>query len=211
MPVCYLGKTPVTNAQYREFVRVTGHEAPQGWSNGIPPPDKEDHPVLDVSWYGARGYCQWLSQVTGKDYRLPSEAEWEKGARGTDGRIYPWGNRWYGKRCNLGESVLNRNISVFAYPSGASPYGALDMAGNVWEWTRSLQGKSAERLDYWYPYRLTDGRENPDAGRGELRMLRGGAFDANRWIVRCAYRYRLGPAYRGGSVGFRVVGVRPAS
>jgi formylglycine-generating enzyme required for sulfatase activity len=93
LPDYYLAKTPVTHAQYRVFVRATGHKAPQGWTNSTPPPNKEDHPVVEVSWYDARDYCQWLSQVTGRDYRLPSEAEWEKGARGIDGRIYPWGNQ----------------------------------------------------------------------------------------------------------------------
>ena len=84
LPVYYLGKIPLTQAQCREFVGASGHEAPRGWSNGISPPDKQDHPVVDVSWYDVRGYCQWLSQETGIDYRLPSEAEWEKAERGTD-------------------------------------------------------------------------------------------------------------------------------
>jgi formylglycine-generating enzyme required for sulfatase activity len=97
LPDYFLAKTPVTHAQYRAFVLATSHEAPGRWTNGTPPSGKEDHSVVNVSWYDAKDYCQWLSQVTGKDYRLPSEAEWEKGARGINGRIYPWGNPWDAK------------------------------------------------------------------------------------------------------------------
>ncbi len=100
LPDYYLGKTPVTNAQYRAFVQATGYQRPEDWAEGRPPRDKEDHPVVNVSWYDAVTYCRWLSEVTGKSYSLPSEAEWEKGARGTDGRIYPWGNQWDETRCN---------------------------------------------------------------------------------------------------------------
>ena len=210
LPEYYLAKTPVTNRQYRAFVAATGREAPDGWTNRAPPRGAEDHPVVHVSWDDARDYCQWLSEVTGRGYALPSEAEWEKGARGIDGRIYPWGNQWDAIRCNSSESSLDKTTSVHAYPQGASPYGVLDMAGNVWEWTRSLWGKSQERPDYRYPYRPTDGRENLDAGREVARVLRGGAFRGRHRGVRCAYRGGYGPRYRASYVGFRVV-VRPAS
>ena len=210
LPDYFLGKTPVTQAQYKEFVRATRHEAPQGWTHGTPPPAMEDHPVVHVSWYDARDYCQWLTQVTGKDYRLPSEAEWEKGARGTDGRTYPWGNQWDATCCNSFESRLHQTTSVHVYPQGASPYGVLDTAGNVWEWTRSLWGKSMERPDYRYPYRPTDGREDLTAGREERRVLRGGAFNRGHWDVRCAYRFRFYPFNSSEHLGFRVV-VLPAS
>jgi formylglycine-generating enzyme required for sulfatase activity len=209
LPDYLLAKTLVTQAQYREFVRATGHEAPHGWTNGDPPPDKADHPVVYVSWYDARDYCQWLSQVTGKDYRLPNEAEWEKGARSIDARIYPWGNQWDATRCNSYESRLGKTTPVGAYPQGASPYGLLDMAGNVVEWTRSLWGKNKENPDYRYPYRPTDGRENTDAGREEFRVWRGGAFDDALRLVRCAARGRFDPYYGYFSIGFRV-GVLPA-
>jgi len=156
LPDYYLAKTPVTNAQYAAFVQVT-YRQPGGWKGGKPPSGKEDHPVVNVSWHDAVAYCNWLAEVTGKPYRLPSEAEWEKGARGTDGRIYPWGNRWDAKRCNTGESGKEGTTPVGAYPEGASPYGLLDMAGNVWEWTRSVY-KS-------YPYDPDDGREDLQAER----------------------------------------------
>jgi formylglycine-generating enzyme required for sulfatase activity len=198
VPDYCLSKTPVTNAQYRAFVLARGHEAPFGWTNRTPPRGEKDHPVWDVSWYDALAYCRWLSEVTGKRYGLPSEAEWEKGARGTDGRIYPWGDQWEATRCNSAESGSGKTTSVYAYPEGASPYGVLDMAGNVLEWTRSLWG-------FAYLYRSKDGRENLDAPRDVHRVLRGGAFDDSLGLVRCAYRVRYGPHVRDMFIGFRVV------
>jgi formylglycine-generating enzyme required for sulfatase activity len=212
LPIYDLGKTPITNAQYKEFVQATGLQAPDGWTNNTPPRGEEDYPVV-VSWYDARDYGEWLAEVTGKDYRLPSEAEWEKGARGTDGRIYPWGDQWDATRCNSRESGVENTTSVHAYPQGASPYRLLDMAGNVWEWTRSLWGRNWERPDYRYPYRPTDGRENIDAGQDVARVLRGAAFLRYRWNVRCTFRngdYPSGRINDPVSVGFRVV-VLPAS
>jgi formylglycine-generating enzyme required for sulfatase activity len=205
LPDYCLGKTPVTNRQYRAFVLATGHEAPEGWRGKAPPRDEEEHPVINVTWYDARDYCQWLSEITGRRYNLPTEAEWEKGARGTDGRIYPWGNRWDAMRCNSEESGLMKTTPVHAYPQGASPYGILDMTGNVWEWTRSLWRRNWEHPDYRYPYRTTDGRENFAAGRDEDRVLRGGAFGSYRWLVRCAYRRWNLPLLRSRGIGFRVV------
>jgi formylglycine-generating enzyme required for sulfatase activity len=105
LPAYYLAKTPVTNTQYRAFVLATGHEEPEYWTKANPPYGKEDHPVVHISWYDARDYCQWLLAVTGRGYELPSEAEWEKGARGADGRIYPWGNQWDTTRCNSERAV----------------------------------------------------------------------------------------------------------
>jgi toxoflavin biosynthesis protein ToxD len=166
--------------------------------------------VVNVSWYDAKDYCDWLSEVTGRRYSLPSEAEWEKGARGTDGRIYPWGNQWDATRCNSKESGPHETTSVHAYPQGASPDGLLDMAGNVWGWTRSLWGKKMERPDYRYLYRPTDGREDLDAGQEIRRVLRGGAFYNSRRNVRCAHRLRLDPDLSHRLIGFQVV-VLPAS
>jgi formylglycine-generating enzyme required for sulfatase activity len=212
LPVYFLSKTPVTNAQYKAFVLATGYTLPERRRNEKRPSDqsdKADHPAVYASWSDAIAYCGWLSEVTGKAYGLPSEAEWEKGARGTDGRLYPWGNQWDPTRCNSRESGLDDTTAVHAYPQGASPYGLLDMAGNVWEWTRSLWGRN-EKWYYQYPYKATDGRENLAAREEVLRVLRGGHFNSNPKGMRCADRYRLRPRGRGRSYGFRVV-VRPAS
>ena len=166
--------------------------------------------MVEVSWYDAKSYSQWLSQVTGKGYRLPSEAEWEKGARGSDGRIYPWGNWWDARRCNSKEGRQGNTTPVAAYPKGASPYGLLDMVGNVWEWTRSLWGQGVVRPEYRYPYRPTDGRENLASGQEVLRGMRGGAFFYDLKNVRCACRDWSPSGFRHRVIGFRVV-VLPAS
>ena len=125
LPDYYLARTPVTNAQYLAFVQATGQSAPGHWAGGLPPEGKGDHPVVYVSWHDALAYCRWLAQATGKPYALPSEPEWEKGARGADGSIYPWGNQWDAARCNAEKGLLGDTTPVGAYPEGASPYGPL--------------------------------------------------------------------------------------
>jgi formylglycine-generating enzyme required for sulfatase activity/CHAT domain-containing protein len=195
LPDYCLAKTPVTNAQYLAFVQATGHPKLDHWKGGKPPSAKEDHPVVYVSWHDAVAYCRWLAEATDKPYRLPSETEWEKGARGADGRLWPWGNRWDPQRCNSEEDGQEETMSVGAYPQGASPYGCLDMAGNVWEWTSSLKRD--------YPYDAVDGREDPEAEG--LRVLRGGAFRVNPWVARCAFRGWNFPIVTYVDRGFRVV------
>jgi len=130
----YIGKYPVTNAQHAAFLKVTKHEVPEHWKNGKIPSGKENHPVVYVSWHDADVFCQWLSRETGKTFRLPTEAEWEKAARGTDGRIYPWGNEWDETKLNSAEAGPGDTTPVGQYsPAGDSPYGAADMSGNAWE------------------------------------------------------------------------------
>jgi formylglycine-generating enzyme required for sulfatase activity len=211
LPDYYLAQTPVTNAQYQAFVEATAHRTPQHWQNGLPPHGKADHPVVHVSWFDALAYCRWLAEVTGKPTRLPSEAEWEKGARGDDGRLYPWGNQWNAQCCNTQESALDDTTPVGAYPQGASPYGLLDMVGNVWEWTSSLWGKEMKEPEFGYPYDPIDGRENLEAGRGVMRVLRGSAFYYNAVYSRSAYRVRSYPDYRVRTRGFRVCMSAPTS
>jgi formylglycine-generating enzyme required for sulfatase activity len=206
LPDYYLSKTPVTNVQYAAFVQATGYNRPKHWDSGKPPKGKEDHPVVYVSWYDAVAYCRWLSEATGKSYHLPSEAEWEKGARGSDGRIYPWGNQWDAKRCNSEKDPREGDTTpVKAYPQGVSPYGLLDMAGNVWEWTRSLWGKDAPEPYFEYPYNPENGRENLKASNNVRRVLRSGAFVDRDSGVRCARRHSDEPDLRSGKLGFRVV------
>jgi len=191
----YLAKTPVTNVQYNAFVQATHRRRPKHWEGGEPPRGKDDHPVVYVSWDDAVAYCNWLAEVTGRPYQLPSEAEWEKGARGSDGRIYPWGNQWDAKWCNAGEGSKLDTTPVGAYPQGASPHGLLGMAGNVWEWTRSIAKD--------YPYDPKDGRENLKA-KGHL-VFRGGAFDFNEWYARCANRDWNVRFLQWPDLGFRVM------
>ena len=107
LPEFYIGKYPVTNEQYAAFVKAARQAAPQHWKNGQIPAGKGDHPVVDVSWQDAVAFCRWLSQASGKAIRLPTEAEWEKAARGSDGRIYPWGNDPPTKElCNFGDYAV---------------------------------------------------------------------------------------------------------
>jgi formylglycine-generating enzyme required for sulfatase activity len=201
-----MGKHPVTNAQYAAFVQDTDHRKPEHWEDGKVPSSKEDHPVVYVSWRDAVAFCTWLSRETGREFTLPSEAEWEKAARGTDGQIYPWGDDPpTPELCNFGKNVGNTTPVGKYSPAGDSPYGCVDMAGNVWEWTRSLWGTRLDEPDFGYPYDPGDGREDLEAANRVLRVLRGGAFDDDETFVRCAYRSDRNPFDRGGNLGFRVV------
>lgn len=150
LPDFYIAKTPVTNTQYKRFVDEQGYQAPSHWQQGQIPKDKEHHPVVNVSWRDDAAFCAWAN------VQLPSEAQWEKAARGTDGRLYPWGNQPPTEQlCNFSGSQIGDTTPVNNYPDGASPYGCLDMAGNVREWTSSLY--------HDYPYKSTYERENLEA------------------------------------------------
>ncbi len=218
----WIAKTPATNAQYRLFVEATGHGAPKHWEDGKVPRGLENHPVVNVSWRDAMAYCQWLSDLTGKAITLPSEAEWEKAARGGlpspdrrgvggEVREYPWGDKWQEGYCNSDELGVNSTTPVGIFPEGVSPYGCLDLAGNVWEWTRSLWGPwdgkdySSIKLQFEYPYNIVDGREDVTADDKWCRVLRGGAFSRDSRLARCAYRLWNLPGYRLRDGGFRVV------
>ena len=162
--------------------------------------------MVYVTWYDALAYCQWLSQMSGRDITLPSEAEWEKAARGDkDKRSFSWGDTFEATCCNSRELGLGSTTPVGIFPEGASPYGCLDMAGNVREWTRSLWCKDCQKPDYRYPYDSTDGREGFEAPIDVLRVLRGGSWFDVENRVRCAARARRDPGHRGDNVGFRVV------
>ncbi|HJN45519.1 MAG: hypothetical protein CL477_14860 [Acidobacteria bacterium] len=210
LPAYYIGRYEVTVAQFAAFVADTGY-APDDLGSLDGP---EDHPVRNVTWNDATAYCTWLTetlrdwtgtpsvlarQLRGSDggrrwsVNLPTEAEWEKAARGTDGRLYPWGDRLDETRANYGGTEGPRPVG--SYPAWASPYGLLDVAGNVWEWTRSVP------LDY--PYRADDGRE--DTSASQERALRSGSFDMNGGFVRPARRGRTTVDYSAGIIGFRVV------
>lgn len=173
LPQFWIAKTPVTNAQYEVFVDTTGYGPPIHWPGGQIPQGKANHPVVNVSWDDAQKFCAWAG------LRLPTEQEWEKAARGTDGRWYPWGD-WQAGRCNSKEANIGATTPVDHFPNGASPYGVLDMAGNVVEWC-------ADYVD-----------NDPKA-----RVVRGGWFDTDYHDVYCAWRRRWHPDCRNDCGGFR--------
>jgi formylglycine-generating enzyme required for sulfatase activity/energy-coupling factor transporter ATP-binding protein EcfA2 len=198
LPEYQIARVPVTNAQYALFVKAAGYEAPSGWEEGRPPKGKESHPVVNVSWFDAITYCEWLSKMTGKPVGLPSEAEWEKAARGDkDKRIYPWGDKFDYLKCNSRELGQEDTTPVGIFLEGVSPYGVLDMSGNVWEWTRTIWDDK-----FKYPYKSDDGRENIEIPAN--RYLRGGSFGSGSGIVRCAARSGNLPGYWNWDLGFRV-------
>jgi formylglycine-generating enzyme required for sulfatase activity len=249
LPTYYIGKTPVTNAQFRPFVEGDGYTnrdywTKDGWQwrtekNRVQPSYWDDqkwngaeYPVVGITWYEAMAYAAWLSAQTGEDYRLPNEADWEKAARGTDGRIYPWGNTWEAGRCNYskfnefaktgvesllpggfllrpaGSKLMNsfgwragnpigQASPVGKFLDGASPYGTLDMAGNVWEWTRSSYQD--------YPYDSGDGREEIRNAKTKRLAVRGGSWNSLRSDVRCAARIRSYPSNGDTMTGCRLV------
>ncbi len=208
LPAYRIGKTPITNRQYAEFLkRNKRQEEPKqaGWFLRQPPSGKLDHPVVGISWHDARAYGTWLSQATGRTYRLPTEAEWEKAACGPGGRRYPWGEAWADQRCNVGS---NDTTPVTTYPDGASPYSCLDLLGNVQEWTQTIWGTDENASDYTYPYDPNDGREDPEAksynGR-VLRIHRGGSFRSAATQVRCSARAGSDQATKVTWRGFRMV------
>jgi len=194
LPEYFIARTPVTNAQYAAFVRAARHRAPKHWEQGQPPAERTDHPVVNVSWHDALAYCRWLAEATGRPYTLPTEAQWEKAARGPDGRLYPWGDEFDKSRCNTDESGIGGTTPVGRYsPAGDSPYGCADMVGNVREWCLTKW-----RGNYKTP-------EDNDPAGNAARVLRGGSWDVSRWGARAAFRYGYGPHDWGGAVGFRCV------
>jgi formylglycine-generating enzyme required for sulfatase activity len=203
----YIGRYPVTNAQYNQFILAT--QSTNSKSNDLQ--KRPNHPAANISWYNAWSYCQWLNHSIGNKlpdkwiFRLPTEAEWEKAARGENGNEWPWGNGWDPSLCNSEENGEEKVTQIGIYsPNGDSPYGAADMAGNVWEWTLSLWGTEENNPDYRYPYNPTDGRENINAGSNIRRVLRGGSFQDEKKCVRCSSRRGGYPLMGWLSSGFRV-------
>jgi len=178
---------PVTNQQYKEFVDKTGRIPPLFWKDIDYPEGTANHPVVGISWHDAMEYAHWVGK------RLPTEAEWEKAARGTDAREWPWGNEFNTKYCNTNDAKMNTTVSVGIFPLNSSPYGLLDMTGNVWEWTSSLYAR--------YPYNEDDGRENLES-EGP-RVLRGGSFFNDAINGRCAFRNAVLADVKNEFIGFR--------
>lgn len=202
----YIDKFEVTNGRYREFVRATGHRPPQHlkdpsrnlWQGTVIPDSIADRPVINVDWFDAEAYCKWAGR------RLPTEAEWEKAARGTDDRRFPWGNvepthkhlnfnqRWQGEKTLM---------PVGSYEAGKSPYGVYDMAGNVWEWV-------ADWYDAYY-YEKSPARNPKGPATGTYKVLRSSGWEVETPLVRSVTRVMSDPLNRNHSTGFRCAADAP--
>jgi formylglycine-generating enzyme required for sulfatase activity len=208
----HIGKYPVTVGKYISFIQADGYQEHRFWTeagwawcreeNRTQPNHWDDGkwsgdqhlPVVGVSWYEAYAYCQWLSDATGRTYHLSSEAQWEKAARGMDGRQFPWGNQIDTSRSNTRASGLEKTLPVGGYsPAGDSPYGCVGMTGNVSEWT---QTKFIP-----YPYHAADGRDDP-AGEFE-RTTRGGSWHSLVLRARTVSRGMNDPFFTDTDLGFR--------
>lgn len=263
LPAFWLGRFPVTQAQFTLFVQAGGYSHAAYWSEAEQagfwrdgkfkgrydneartspksfgePFDFMNHPVVGVSWYEALAFCRWLDNAfghslpSGYHFALPSEAEWEKAARGgleivsfpfdkiesgfslrekmeavtnpLPARVYPWGDTFDLNHANTSETGIQTTSAVGCFPRGASVYGVQELSGNVWEWTRSVYQK--------YPNDATDGRETLKVSDSESRVVRGGSFVLTDWVARCAYRFRYYPYFRYWNYGFRVVASPSAS
>ena len=188
-----IDKTEVTNALYKACEDQGACNPPQESSSNTQSsyygnPTFDDYPVIYVTWDQARTYCEW------RGARLPTEAEWEKAARGTDGRTYPWGEKIDETFANFNYSVGD-TTAVGSYENGKSPYGAYDMAGNVWEWVAD-----------WYSdtyYGRSPAENPPGPASGEMRVLRGGSWGLVGVSVSTSYRYARDPAESSPDLGFR--------
>lgn len=202
LPAFYLALHPVTNAQYKRFIDATGHSPPARprdsqpgefpWEGASFSPRRAFHPVVGVSWEDAKAYARWAG------LRLLRELEWEKGARGLDGRKFPWGDEWSSERCRNDENrKVETTCDVWSYGEGASFWGAYQMSGNVWEWCEDAYDPGAYR-------RYARGRLSPPADGGE-RVVRGGSwFNVGSDTFACAHRFHLKPGERDLLYGFRV-------
>ena len=205
LPAYQVGKYPVTNSEYARFIEAGGYQDKSWWTEAgwqevgqkqNEPRfwqdarfNKPNQPAIGLSWYECVAYCRWLSTETGQLYRLPTEAEWEKGARGVDGGVYPWGNEFGANRLNAreGDQKVCTNTPVGIYPSGVSPFGLFDCAGNVWEWC-------ATRWKKPFPYDVYQNEWQADYLEGRnLRALRGGSWNYKADVTRCSYRFKFQP------------------
>jgi len=190
----WMARFLLTNERYAEYSGKEMHPV-QGWEK------QKDYPVVQVSWDDAMAYSKWFNETFKSDLgdllvRLPTEAEWEKAARGAYGNEWPWGNEFDKNKCNSAEGGHGgtKPVGAHSFAGGDSPYGCTDMAGNVWQWTHSLYKD--------YPYEVTDGRE--DEKSRERRVLRGGSYGSNRDSARCAHREFFRADLSRDIIGFRV-------
>jgi len=188
----YIDKTEVTNGQYAQFVKAAKHRAPPHWKEGAPAAQDADKPVTHVSYNDAAAYAKWAAK------RLPTEMEWEKAARGVDARLYPWGFAFDRNSCHHMRDTKAGPTIVGSYPAGASPYGCLDMLGNVLEWTSS----------WFQPYKGGLGTDRRAPYGMTHRVLRGGAWYQHGLkpiFVRCSSRFPAQPDAMKADIGFRCV------
>ena len=219
LPTFFISKFPTTFAQYKAFLDAPdGYRNEQWWRKPVKLANREqnpgqqswpidNHPAENVSWYDAVAYCRWLTSKLGYEVRLPTEEEWEKAARGTDGREYPWGNEYELDSANIDEILgdyevgmyyLEQTTAVGIYPKNVSPYGAMDMSGNVWE-----------RCSTKWRENYSAGRADNDSQGDSPRVERGGSWHYSRVAARAAFRVGDPPGLRLDNVGFRVVAVAP--
>lgn len=205
LPAFAITRTPITNRQYADFIAATKHAAPSvdaatwrsyklnhsyeralryAWTQGRPPKGREDHPVVLVTHADAVAYADWLTRVTGRRWRLPSEAEWEKAVRGTDGRTFPWGNGWDPSRLNSHDQGPFGTTPAGAFAAGVGPFGVLDGAGQVFEWTATAA----------------------DGGKTERYIVKGGSWDdSGCGVCRPAARHARPARLKHILIGFRLV------
>lgn len=182
-----ISRGPVSCAEYLAFVLATDHPTPPYWGGDEPPHELSDHPVAEVSYNDARAYCRWLGTATDHIFRLPSEAEWEHAARGNARRTFPWGDRWEPGGCNIAASATT---PVGSYQRDTSPFGCVDMAGNVEEWTSSV----------YRPYTVP----TAPADRNII-VVRGGSWRSDIAHARCTSRQARDARAADAARGFRVV------
>lgn len=190
----WMGKYEVTVRQYLQFVKDTNYYLPEDcFPESL---EKENYPVVGISWDEANAYCDWLSNKIGLNFKLPTEAQWEKAARGTDSRIYPWGDKEPDMTLVNFGSEFDKITPVGSYPDGASPYGLLDMVGNAWEWCSDW---------YDWKYHKSTPSKNPTGPKnGFFRVTRGGGLVFTAWSLHCTERYINVPYRRNNLVGFRL-------
>lgn len=189
----YIGETEVSNEQYLQFIEATGHRAPKNWKEGKFLPGTGEEPVTEVSWSDANAYCEWLTKELGVTVRLPSEAEWERAARGDTGYKYPWGNEWNDEAAQSSESS-GKIRPVKSLEAGRSPFGVYEMIGNVWEWTSDL---------------MVDSEGKPELHEGaKQRVVKGGASAEERKLLTISNRAERPEDRPSPWLGFRYVVIR---
>lgn len=189
-----IAETEVTNAQYAEFIKETGHRSPIGWNKSDFPKDTENFPVVNVSWDDANAFCQWMSEKYKKNFRLPTQAEWELAASGLQDFKYPWGNDWNDEAVE--PKKTDKANPVKSFPINKSPFGAYDMLGNVWEWTsEEISRKEME----------SEKAKQGTTKNEKVYLVLGGSFIEKRKDLRNTFWAEINAPTRTKSLGFRYV------